>query len=194
MDCPIDDDLVEGQYTDEQTLEFTQACLDQLPHDPRFFTTSLAVEDLEALRVALGYPSLNLLGTSYGTRDAQHFARRFPGSTRTVVLDGVVPPQIPLGPEIATEAQRALDDILDRCARDPACEERFPEIDLMCGPGELNQLPLLLENVVKSELVQRADRIALQGNNTRRSSAGVSSSSSGTCASKYKLPSRCPNW
>jgi len=130
MDCPIDDDIVEGQYTDEQTLEFTQACLDQLPHDPRFFTTSLAVEDLEALRVALGYPSLNLLGTSYGTRVAQHFARRFPGSTRTVVLDGVVPPQIPLGPEIATEAQRALDDILDRCARDPACEERFPEIDL----------------------------------------------------------------
>ena len=130
MDCPVDDDIVEGQYTDEQTLEFTQACLDQLPHDPRFFTTSLAVEERYALRVALGYPSLNLLGTSYGTRVAQHFARRFPGSTRTVVLDGVVPPQIPLGPEIATEAQRAIDDILDRCARDPDCDERFPEIDL----------------------------------------------------------------
>jgi pimeloyl-ACP methyl ester carboxylesterase len=130
MDCPVDDDIVAGQFTDEQTLEYTRACLEQLPHDPRFFTTSIAVTDLEALRVALGYPSLNLMGTSYGTRVAQHFARRYPDSTRTIVLDGVVPPQLPLGPEIATEAQRALDDILDRCGRDDACNARFPEIDL----------------------------------------------------------------
>lgn len=130
MDCPFDDDIVEGQYSDEQTREFTTACLEQLPHDPRFFTTSVAVTDLEAVRQALGYPALNLLGTSYGTRVAQHYARRYPGTTRTIILDGVVPPQIPLGPEIATEAQRALDSILARCAADPDCNERFPEIDL----------------------------------------------------------------
>lgn len=130
MDCPIDDDIVEGQYSDEQTLEFTKACLEQLPFDPRYFTTSVAVTDLEALRIALGYPSLNLLGTSYGTRVAQHFARRYPDSTRTIILDGVVPPQLPLGPEIATEAQRALDSILSRCSADADCAARFPEIDL----------------------------------------------------------------
>lgn len=130
MDCPIDDDIVEGQFTDEQTLEFTQACLDQLPHDPRFFTTSVAVGDLEALREALGYPSLNLLGTSYGTRVAQHYARRYPESTRTIVLDGVVPPQRPLGPDIALEAQRAVDQVFARCAEDDACSEAFPEIEL----------------------------------------------------------------
>ena len=130
MDCPFDDDIVEGQYDDEQTREFTASCLEQLPHDPRFFTTSIAVADLEALRLALGYPSLNLLGTSYGTRVAQHFARRYPDATRTLVLDGVVPPQVPLGPEIATEAQRAIDDILSRCLDDTACGARFPEIDL----------------------------------------------------------------
>ena len=33
-----------------------------LPHDPRYFTTSVAVTDLEAVRLALGYPSLNLYG------------------------------------------------------------------------------------------------------------------------------------
>lgn len=130
MDCPFDDDIVDGQYSNEVTLEFATTCLEQLPYDARFFTTSLAVADLEAVRQALGYPSLNLLGTSYGTRVAQHFARRYPGSTRTVILDGVVPPQVPLGPEIATEAQRALDSILDRCSLDQACNERFPEIDL----------------------------------------------------------------
>jgi len=130
LDCPIEDDIVEGQYSDEQTLEFTQACLDQLPHDPRYFTTSVAVTDLEALRQELGYPALNLLGTSYGTRVAQHFARRYPASTRSVILDGVVAPQLPLGPEIAIEAQRALDEIFMHCAADEGCSERFPELDL----------------------------------------------------------------
>ncbi|MEE8531348.1 MAG: alpha/beta hydrolase, partial [Hyphomicrobium sp.] len=130
MDCPIDDDLIEGQYSAEQTLQFTRSCLEQLPYDPRFFTTSLAVADLEALRQSLGYPALNLLGTSYGTRVAQHFARRYPESTRTMVLDGVVPPQLPLGPGIALKAQAALHNIFARCAEDPGCNERFPEIDL----------------------------------------------------------------
>jgi len=130
MDCPFDDDIVAGLYTDEQTLEFTRSCLEQLPHDPRFFTTSVAVTDLEAVRAALGYSSLNLVGTSYGTRVAQHFARRYPESTRTIILDGVVPPQVPLGPEIATEAQRALDNIFARCAEDADCNAHFPEVDL----------------------------------------------------------------
>jgi pimeloyl-ACP methyl ester carboxylesterase len=128
MDCPVDEDLVEGQYSTALTIEYTNECLAALPHDPRFFTTSVAVTDLEAVRAALAYPSLNLYGVSYGTRVAQHFARRYPESTRTIVLDGVVPPQVSLGPEIATESQKAVDRILARCAADPDCSERFPDI------------------------------------------------------------------
>ena len=128
MDCEFDDDLVEGEYSIELTIEYTQLCLDELPYDPRFFTTSVAVTDIEAVREALGYPALNLYGVSYGTRVAQHFARRYPDSTRTIVIDGVVPPQISLGPEIATESQKAVDSILARCAEDAACNERFPDV------------------------------------------------------------------
>jgi len=128
MDCPVDDEILEGEYSMEETVRFTHDCLDQLPHDPAYFTTSVAVRDLEAVRQALGYAALNLYGVSYGTRVAQHFARRYPESTRTVVLDGVVPPQISLGPEIATESQKAVDRILARCAADSACNERFPDV------------------------------------------------------------------
>ncbi len=128
MTCELDEDAIDGKYSAEQTLRLTRECLDLLPHDPRFFTTSVAVQDLEALRVALGYARLNIYGASYGTRVAQHFARRYPDSTRTVILDGVVAPQIPLGPEIATESQRAIDRVFERCARDTACNERFPDI------------------------------------------------------------------
>jgi len=128
MNCDFGEDLVEGQYSTERILELTRECLDALPHDPRYFTTSVAIADLEAVRQALGYPSLNLYGVSYGTRVAQHFARRYPESTRSIVLDGVVPPQLPLGPEIATEAQLALDNILLRCANDDTCDARFPNL------------------------------------------------------------------
>jgi pimeloyl-ACP methyl ester carboxylesterase len=100
-----------------------------LPHDPRFFTTSVAVQDLEALRVALGIPQLNLYGVSYGTRVAQHYLRRYPATTRTMILDGVVPPSLALGPVIAIEAQKALDAIFDRCAESAPCHERFPDIE-----------------------------------------------------------------
>jgi pimeloyl-ACP methyl ester carboxylesterase len=128
MTCDVDEDIVSGVYNREDTLKATRDCLAALPYDPRFFTTSVAVTDLEALRAALGYAALDLYGSSYGTRVAQHFARRFPGSTRAVIIDGVVPPQVPLGPEIATESQRALDSVFDRCGKDPDCSASFPDL------------------------------------------------------------------
>lgn len=126
--CDIEDQVHKARYSREEIVSDTRRCLDALDHDPRFFTTSVAVTDLEALRQALGYPSVNLYGVSYGTRVAQHYARRYPSVTRSVVLDGVVPPQLALGPDIALEAQRALDAIFDRCAETRACNERFPDI------------------------------------------------------------------
>ena len=31
---------------------------------------------------------------------------------------------------------------------------KYPQIDLLCGPGELDKLPLLLDNVMKTEVVR----------------------------------------
>jgi pimeloyl-ACP methyl ester carboxylesterase len=128
MHCDGSEDAIDGQYTVEQTLAETQRCLDSLPHDPRFFTTSIAVQDIEALRIALGIAQLNVYGVSYGSRVAQHYLRRYPDSTRTVILDGVVPPSLALGPVIAIEAQKALDSIFDRCAENAPCTQHFPEL------------------------------------------------------------------
>lgn len=146
MDCEFDDDIIGGEYSMEVTLEYTELCLEQLPYDPRFFTTSVAVTDMEAVRKALAYPSLNVYGVSYGTRVAQHFARRYPDSTRTVIIDGVVPPQLTLGPEIATESQKAVDRIFARCAEDEACNERFPSVaaDFERVVAELRETPASL--------------------------------------------------
>lgn len=126
--CAVDEDIIEGRYSREQTVEETEKCLGELPHDPRFFTTSVAVQDLEALRQALGYSQFNVYGISYGSRVAQHFLRQYPGSTRTVIVDGVAAPQIALGPGIAIESQNALDVVFNRCVEDVACNERFPNL------------------------------------------------------------------
>lgn len=42
---------------------------------------------------------------------------------------------------------------------------RLPQVDLMCGPGELDQVPMLIDNAFKTSTRQ----IALQGNTHRRS-------------------------
>lgn len=128
MVCDVDEEIIQGSYDREKVIAETVLCLDALPHDPRFFTTSVAVSDLEALRIALGYEQFNLYGISYGSRVAQHFLRQHPEATRSVVLDGVVAPQIALGPDIAVDAQNTLDAIFARCNEDEHCANRFPNL------------------------------------------------------------------
>ena len=112
----------------EQIKEATAKCLAGLPIDPKPFTTSVAVDDLNAVREALGYEQLTVYGVSYGTRVAQHYARRFPEQTRALIIDGVVPLQASLGPDIALNGQTTLDAIFDRCMANDRCKAAFPEL------------------------------------------------------------------
>jgi pimeloyl-ACP methyl ester carboxylesterase len=108
--------------------EYLKSCLAQFGSDTRLYTTAATVEDLEQVRVALGYERINLIGISYGTRVAQAYQRQYPQHTRTVTLDGVNPLDWELGPENPANAQHALDLIFDRCAADPACQAAFPAV------------------------------------------------------------------
>ncbi|MEM7430463.1 MAG: alpha/beta fold hydrolase [Pseudomonadota bacterium] len=146
MVCEMDEDALAGDYSPEETARLTRACLTALPYDPRYFTTSVAVEDIEAVRKALGYDALNVYGASYGTRVAQHYARRYPETTRTVTIDGVVPPQLPLGPDIAIQSQRALDSVFSRCAEEPGCNAEFPDLadDFTTLHDRLSEEPVLV--------------------------------------------------
>ena len=111
-------------------LRVGEQCLERLSakYDLGAYTTSRAVADLEAVRSLLGYETLNLYAGSYGTRVAQHYARRYPTRVRSMVLDGVVAPQTVLGPRMATDAQHALDGIWKRCADDAVCRKAFGDM------------------------------------------------------------------
>jgi len=126
LNCTLDDDAL-YRATDAQIAADAQRCLSTLEKTSHveFFTTSIAVRDLEAVRLALGYQRINLYGVSYGTRVAQHYLRRFPERTRSVILDGVVPPQLALGTATAVNAENTLSNILSRCAHDAQCSKQF---------------------------------------------------------------------
>jgi pimeloyl-ACP methyl ester carboxylesterase len=47
---------------------------------------------------------------------------------RSVILDGVVPADLTLGPDISLDAQRALGLIFTRCEQDKACHHAFPAL------------------------------------------------------------------
>jgi pimeloyl-ACP methyl ester carboxylesterase len=131
FECPAPEDLSLDTAGSDELAQLVTTCLDALDHDPVFYTTSVAVEDLERVRAALGIDEWNLYGVSYGTRVAQHYLRRFPEHVRAVVLDGVVPPSLALGPDVAREAQRALEQIFARCAAEVRCGEQFPNLPQM---------------------------------------------------------------
>jgi pimeloyl-ACP methyl ester carboxylesterase len=126
LDCESsDEDLY--QSTTADIVAATERCLRMLSAhaDVRFYTTSLAVQDLDRVRAALGYERINLYGSSYGTVVAQEYLRRFPDRVRSVILDGVVPPQLALGATSALDAQSALSSIFSRCVQQPDCHARF---------------------------------------------------------------------
>ena len=128
MACDMPDEGWESVASPDDYRQLASECLSGLPGDPRFYTTSIAVRDLDAVRAALGYEQINLYGASYGTRVAQHYVRRYSEHARTVILDGVVNPSLALGASVALDAETALRAGFARCEADRGCASRYPDI------------------------------------------------------------------
>ncbi|MGH8296515.1 MAG: alpha/beta fold hydrolase, partial [Steroidobacteraceae bacterium] len=148
LDCETsEEDLY--QNTLAEIVAETKRCLkESSAHaDVRFYTTSLAVQDLDRVRAALGYDRIDLYGSSYGTIVAQQYIRRYPDRVRSVILDGVVPPQLALGATSALDAQAALSSIFSRCVQQPACHARFgdPGATYRQVSGELAGRPVSVD-------------------------------------------------
>ena len=129
LDCsgeePDEDDF---RTIDDYPLGRFHTCLDTLEADPRLYTTSIAMDDIDEVRSYLGYEKINLWGGSYGTRAALVYLKRHEAAVRSVVLDGVAPPDMRLPLFMARDSQRALDRLLDDCTRDAACARQFPDL------------------------------------------------------------------
>jgi pimeloyl-ACP methyl ester carboxylesterase len=90
------------------------------------YTTPIAMDDLNEIRMALGYDHINLIGGSYGTRASLVYMRRHAATVRSAILTGVAPIAFTNPLYHAAGGQRALDMVLDACALDPECAAAFP--------------------------------------------------------------------
>lgn len=125
---PTAAELDELTTDDDRALARIRRCLAALDADPRLYTTSIAMDDLDDVRKYLGYDAIDLWGGSYGTRAALVYLRQHEAEVRAVVLDGVAPQDMRLPLHTARDAQRALDRLFADCAADASCAAAFPTL------------------------------------------------------------------
>lgn len=130
LDCSpeVPRDVDDLNLVEHDAADRYRACLDRLAADPRQYTTDVAMDDIEDVRLYLGYERINVYGWSYGTRAALVYLRRHEAAVRAVILDGVAPPDMRLPLYAPRDSQRALDRLLDDCARDAVCAREFPTL------------------------------------------------------------------
>lgn len=130
LPCDLESDDLQLLGSTEHAIETIQECLDGYDADLRFYTTPLAMDDLDEVREQLGYSMINLWGVSYGTRAALVYLRRHGEHVRSAVLDAVAPLGMKLPASFAEDAQRALELLFDACEAEDRCRQRFPELRL----------------------------------------------------------------
>jgi len=168
LGCEFPDDFDVVAESPDVIRELSAKCRQGLTGRPQYYTTSVAVRDLDAVRAALGYERIDLYGVSYGTRVVQHYVRRFPSRAAAVVLDGVVPPDRALGPDTPLDAQRALDLMFARCRADQACDGAFPDLArrfqaLLADLGGRPRLVMLADPSTGEPRTVEFDRAQLAG-------------------------------
>ena len=116
---------------EERELAAFKTCGERLAReagDLSAFNTVENANDVEALRVALGFGDIVFYGVSYGTELGQYLMRQHPARLRGVVLDAVVPTSFSLVTDVALVQQRIAVKYFEGCARDPRCNEAFPNL------------------------------------------------------------------
>jgi pimeloyl-ACP methyl ester carboxylesterase len=143
LDCPETNEAVwqvfgtndEPEAEGEVLLDSVEACRERLVAegvDLEGYDTIQSAADVADLRVAMGFEEWNLRGVSYGSALAQMILRNHPEGIRAVLLDSVVPPDVPFDAVARGEsARRAFDALDEACGADPACGPVYGEMDAL---------------------------------------------------------------
>jgi pimeloyl-ACP methyl ester carboxylesterase len=125
-----DDNDLRAYFEDMFPAKEVRACREQLEKvaDLKQYTTSIAIEDFDDVRRALGYEKINLYGGSYGTTVALAYLRQYREHVRSAILAGVAPTNLKLPLPFAKGAQYALTHLIDDCAADSTCRAAFPNL------------------------------------------------------------------
>ena len=126
-DVPANMDAYFGKLFPPSLVRACRAELEKIA-DLTQYTTPIVIDDLDEVRSALGYPQVNLIGSSYGTLTAQAYMRKYPERVRSAFLLGVATPDFRLPLPFARATERALNLVFADCAADAACHAAFPNL------------------------------------------------------------------
>ncbi len=116
--------VVSDDVADQRFHEALAQCRERLQSDGvelASFNTRFNARDVDAVRQALGYEQVSLLGVSYGTKLGLEVLRQHPDSVRSAVLDSVFPPEVDSVRENPQTFIDAYGKVVQACAAEPGC-------------------------------------------------------------------------
>jgi pimeloyl-ACP methyl ester carboxylesterase len=123
-------EAMRGYFVETLTVENLRECRAQLEKTANLalYTSTIAMDDLDEVRSALGYDKINLLGASYGTYAAFVYMRQFPEHMRSAMMEGVSSVDAKIYLPFAKAVDHALERWFADCAADKDCNAAFPNL------------------------------------------------------------------
>lgn len=145
----------EQNYTDPGWI---RACHDRFKTqgiNPNAFNTRENAADVYFVAETLGYRQFNFYGVSYGTLLGQYViaqADKHKAKLRSVILDGVVRPDIDFNLASGHTISYALRNLFHACAQDQRCSQSYPDLErkFLAIVDRLNQKPIPITLTIPS--------------------------------------------
>ncbi len=121
----------------------TKKCKEKLEAqgiDLTAYDTIENADDVHDMKVALGVDKIDLHGISYGTRLALEIVKRHPADIHATIIDGVMPPDVPVMGMFPVAMDTILSRTFNACKADTKCNATYPDLD-----GQMTQLKAKLE-------------------------------------------------
>lgn len=155
----------EMAYTDASWFAACQARLQAQGIRLDAFNTRENAADVYFVAQTLGYRAFNFYGVSYGTLLGQYVmaqAHQHRARLRSVILDGVVRPDIDFNLAGGHTVSYALRNLFHACAQDLRCGRAYPDLErrFLGVVDQLNQKPVpvtLTTPISKQAVVTRLD-------------------------------------
>lgn len=144
---PPDDAPLQTWFSEFLPDDEVRACKAGLDADPAFYSNISAMDDVNEIRMALGYDRINLYGGSGGTRSIQVYLKRHPTTARAAILKGVVPMDMENPLPHARSLEAAMAALLEACRAEPACGAAYPDL---AADWRRSQEPFAKEGTVRA--------------------------------------------
>jgi pimeloyl-ACP methyl ester carboxylesterase len=132
LNCELNDlnEIVQALFAGNLPTHTLAICRRQLEQKAElsFYTTPVAMDDIDEVRAWLGYDLINIYGASYGTRAALVYLDRHPQHVRSLVIKAVAPQNYKNPLYNPRDAQKSLDRLFTDCEKGAACAKAFPRL------------------------------------------------------------------